>query len=318
MMGEMVALRLGKGWIHEDGFIYLYGSTLDAGRNDEHWSVVLRFAEGRWGYWTVDARLCGICGVQERNERVLLTMGIEGSVQVSDADGVHDTHVDRTVDGPNDLRHITALCPVRKDVYAIGMSRMVYRREPNSLAWTRIDDGMRLPTGTDQVAGLKALDGDGAGALLAAGLFGELWRYDGRRWRQLDSPTNMKLEAVRWVLPELVFVAGARGLLLCGPPEAPRVVEPSSTQDTFWSMQWFQNRLYLATGKGTLHVLVDGELVQLDPFPGSPITTGSLHVGAGLLMSVGSRDVLLFDGRDWRRLSPPAGWLDCPFDWTAD
>jgi hypothetical protein len=317
-VAETVAFRLSKGCIHDGGPIYLYGTTREANENDEYWSIVLRLADSEWGYWALDTRLCGICTLEEEGERVVLCVGINGTMQISDAEGVHDVLIDNSEDGPNDLRHITAVRQIGQEVFAIGMSRMVYRRSPRSLLWYRMDDGIRLPTGTSRIAGLKAIDGDGRGRYLAAGLFGEMWLYEDARWNQLDSPTNVKLEAVRWVRDDLVFVAGARGTLLYGPPRTLKLIDDAEVRDTFWSIEWFRGQLYLATGTGSIYVLAGNGLKRVEPIAGVTITTGYLHAAGGHLLSVGARDALLFDGMTWRCLTRPADGSGVPFDWTAD
>lgn len=316
VVAEKVPIRLGKGWIHNAQTLYFYGTTREANDNDERWSIALRWANGEWGHWIIEHRVCGICTLQELGDRVVLTSAIDGTVEISDAKGDHETVVDITDDAPNDLRNITAMRVIGEDVFAIGMSRMVYRRPPGSLTWYRMDHGMRLRTGTSQIAGLRAIDGDRRGRFLAVGLFGEIWLFEKQRWWQLDSPTNIKLEAVKWVSPDLVFIAGASGTLLYGSPHKLKLIEDLGIRDTFWSIEWFQDKLYLATGKGAIYALDDDRLRRQDPAPGREITTSYLHAADGHLLSVGPRDALLFNGSVWRAMSPQDEGAEFPFDWT--
>jgi hypothetical protein len=315
-VGEKLAFRLGKGWIHDAETIYLYGTTREANDRDEGWSIGLRRAGGEWGYWMIDHRVCGICTLREIGGRVVISAGMDGSMQISDADGMHDTVVDASDDAPNDLRNITAIRTIGEDVFAIGMSRMVYRRSRGSLNWSRMDDGMRLRTGTSQLAGIKAIDGDGHGRFLAAGFFGEIWLFENEKWQQIDSPTNVKLEAIRWVNDDLVFIAGASGILLYGPPNELKLIQEAEAADTFWSIEWFRAKLYLATGKGTLYVFDGNRFQRQDLRLPRGFTTGNLHAADGLLLSVGSRDAVLFDGTTWRPLVPHEEGAEFPFDWT--
>lgn len=315
-MSDAVDFLLGKGWIHDAETIYLYGATEEANDQDERWSVCLRRSAGDWGFWISEFRVCGLCTLVERGERVVLTCGQDGTVTVSDANGVHDAVVDPGDDSPNDLRHLSFVRPIGADVLAIGMSRMVYRRTSGSMRWSRLDDGMRLRRGTSEVAGLRSIDGDGHGRYLAVGLYGEIWQFEDSRWRQLDSPTNVKLESVKWVDDDHVYIAGAAGTLLGGAPHALKLFQDPEMKDTIWSIEWFRDRLYLATNKGAIYVL-DGERLQrLELVPGA--TTGWLHAAAGLLLSVGSRHAMLFDGIAWTVLSPQLDSSDVPFVWSPD
>jgi len=316
-MTNRVPFVLGKGWVHDERLVYFYGSTDEANRQDEWASIVLRQLGGAWGYWTVDTRLCGLCTVRSGNDRRVICVGIDGTVLHSDRDGDHVGTIDASEDGPNNLRHIVAIRVVGEQVYAVGMSRMVYRLGPEARQWSRIDDGIRVNRSSPLIAGLRAIDGDGRGRLLAAGLSGEIWLHDDRSgWRQVESPTNMKLEAVRWVREDLVYVAGGGGVVLYGPPEALRILEQTSVRDTFWSIEWFEERLYLATAKGAVYCLGTDGLERQRFDVDRHVTTGYLHASAGRLISVGAHDVLTHDGTRWQELPPPTRTSTVPFDWT--
>jgi len=313
-MVDKVAFRLGKGWIHDAGTIYFYGTTREANEKDERWSIGLRWSNGSWGYWVIDAIVCGLCTLMEHESRIVVAAGMDGTMLISDAEGLHEMAIDDTEDAPNDLRNITAMRAVGEIVFAVGMSRMVYQRSPGSLTWSRIDHGMRLRRGTGEIAGFRAIDGSGCGdgRLLAAGLFGEIWLFENRLWRKLDSPTNVKLEAVRWV-GDVVFIAGAAGVILYGQPDALRIFQDPGVKETFWSIEWFQGRLYLATNKGIIYVFEEDRILPLAQSPS--MSTGWLHSADGRLLSVGVRDAWIFDGNSWVELPPPGADSEIPFDW---
>src|SRR5687767_4473374 len=136
---------LGKGWVHSCNLIYLYGVTRAANEADERESVVLRWKQGEWGLWQVGTRLCSVCSATHAGERTIITVGIDGYVEISDERGVHSEAIDDSDQGPNDLRHITSARPIGPHIVAVGMSRMVYRREVRGGGWSSIDAGARVP-----------------------------------------------------------------------------------------------------------------------------------------------------------------------------
>ena len=195
------------------------------------------------------------------------------------------------------------------------MSRMVYSRAMESSEWLRIDDGARVASGSAEIAGFKSIDGDGLGRYIAVGFYGDLWLYDERRWRRLTSPTNAKLECVRWVSESRAYIAGGGGILLRGQPDALEIVEQSSTKQTFWSMEWYDDHLYLATRDGSLWRLHDDDIVPVQLSSERAVTTGWLHANDGVLLSVGEHDLLVFDGHAWRSIDQPPLGADWPFEW---
>jgi hypothetical protein len=309
-----IPFLLGKGFIHDKGSIYFYGSTVAANARDEWQSLILQWSAGSWSCSLIETRLCGICAPAALGD-VMVAVGLDGAFVVSKATGMHGDHVDPTPEGPSNLRQITALRAVGAEVFAVGMARMVYRLEPGSIRWRSIASGMVLPFGTGEVAGFKALDRDDRGRLAAVGFFGEIWLYENGRWRELDSPTNVKLEAVRWKEGEL-FIAGGSGTILYGEPDRLQVYDSTEIRDTIWSAEWFQDRLFLATGRGSVYSLGEGKL-RKEELPGKGlISTGHLHAADGILLSVGAHDALIYDGAVWTVLDPPTGESTPPLDWT--
>lgn len=305
---------LGRGWVHSRDLIYLYGMTRAANEADEFEMVVLRWEQGEWGLWQVGTRLCSVCTAMNADDRVILTVGIDGYVEMSDDSGVAAGLIDDSANGPNSLRHITFARPIGSHFVAVGMSRMVYRSDVRGGGWRAIDADVRGPRSASEVSGFKAIDGDGQGRYLAVGLFGEVWLYENSRWRRIDSPTNVKLEAVRWI-GDQVYIAGGGGIVLRGQPDALEVVTHTATKDTIWSVEYFDGAVYLATSRDSVWKLAGDDLEPVVLAENRRVTTGWLHANDGLLMSVGDHDVMLFDGKAWTPLEQPAADSDWPLRW---
>lgn len=187
---------------------------------------------------------------------------------------------------------------IGKRTYAAGMDRQVYRRDGENL-WVCLDQEIRPDPG--EVKGFEAIDGYGDDEICAAGWDGELWRFDGKRWKELSSPTNQLLTSLLCAGNGLVHAAGRRGLLLKGRGDAWQVVEPDLTED-IWDMAWFEGRLYVSTYQG-VYVLQDERLVPVDFGSGRPTSFHHLSEADGILWSIGAKDIFAFDGHDWSRLA---------------
>jgi hypothetical protein len=300
----------GKGWVHSADLMYFYGATSEMNEADEFESVVLRRQGNEWGLWQVATRLCSVVTADNRGERVVVCTGIDGYVEI----GERPEAIDNAEDGPNELRHITFVRPFGQRILAVGMSRMVYERDVAAGPWRRMDDGIRIPRQSLEIDGLKSIDGDGRGNYVAVGLRGGIWIYRNGRWHSIASPTNVKLESVRWI-DDVIYAAGGGGLLFRGRPDALELVEQTATDETFWSIESYRHELYLATRSNSLWRLVGDDLVPVELPRTPPVTTGWLHANDGVLLSVGERDLALYDGEAWRRLKPPPEDVAWPFEW---
>jgi len=303
----------GKGWVHSRDLIYFYGATRAMNDADEFESVVLRWSAGTWGLWQVATRLCSVVTATQAGSRIVLCTGIDGYVEVSESGNVRVEAIDDTDDGPDRLRHITFVRPVGHHIFALGMSRMVYARSLGG-GWRRMDDGVRIPRQSPEIDGLKAIDGNENGELVVVGLRGGVWTRKDGPWRSVDSPTNLKLETVQW-MSDTYYVGGGGGLLLKGESDSLKIVQHTAGSETFWSMAKYRGELFISTRRKSLWKLVGDDLEPVKLPGGANTTTGWLHANDDVLLSVGERDVLVYDGTQWTSLDPPPAEVAWPFEW---
>jgi hypothetical protein len=302
----------GKGWIHEPGRIYLCGAPESANERDEWLTAGIRWLNGSWGLWPVETRAISICTIIEQGERVVICAGNDGHVDVSDVDGAHVETIDPSDDGPNRLRHITAVRPVGNELIAVGMQRMAYRRDLGSKRWLSFDEGMRVPRSSPEITGLKDCDGSSGGNLLAVGFYGEIWRFAESKWTRLDSPIKVKLTSVRCVDGQTAYVAAGAGILRVEGNSPALFAALDEAYATIRSLEWYRNELYAATNSGIFR-LRNRRFEPVELGHNHPVTTGWLHSNADMLLSVGERDVWLFDGQAWQELRMPGHDSDWPF-----
>lgn len=182
-------------------------------------------------------------------------------------------------------------------VYAVGMKRQVYRRIAEN-NWTPIDDTVYSPG--QNVVGFESLDGFNEEDLYAVGWEGEIWHFDGASWSQIDSPTNLILLDVCCAGDNNVYISGQMGLLIAGRGNKWKIID-TQFKENIWSMVWFQDSLYLSAYSG-IYRLHDNQIERINFKGDIPATFYHLAAGDGLLVSIGGKDVMGFDGNAWFRI----------------
>jgi hypothetical protein len=179
-------------------------------------------------------------------------------------------------------------------VYACGMLRQVYRRG-GERKWTDIS----APE-SDEEVGFESIDGFNEKEIYAVGWQGEIWEFDGKKWKDRNSPTNVILTAVCCAGDDNVYVAGQQGVMLRGRHAEWDLIEWEEEVDVdLWDLCWFQDKLYVASNTD-LYTLEGNALVSVDFGEIETPTCFSLTTAEGVLWSIGKDDVASFDGTTWR------------------
>lgn len=177
-----------------------------------------------------------------------------------------------------------------------GMLRQVFQRV-GERKWK--DISAPFPK-ADEKVGFEAIDGYSLSELYAVGWNGEIWEYDGSNWTNRNSSTNMILTSVCCARDDLVYVGGQQGVFIKGRKDAWEIIE---WEDGFnfdiWDLCWFNDKLYVAT-MSNLYTLEGNQLVDVDFGEIEVSTFYSLTEAEGIMWSIGSEDVLSFDGKVWQ------------------
>lgn len=197
------------------------------------------------------------------------------------------------VDRKERFGDIRSLASIRGTGYAVGHGGIVYRLDESG--WTCVD--VDLP----EVFDIECIDGFDAGNMTAVGLRGQLWTSDGKRWLERSSGTNAMLTSVCCAKSGLTYAAGRGGVLLAGGGDVWETVQ-HDVEETIWDLAWFQDYLYASTHTGVFRLEVGRGLRPVDFGEVTPATTYQLSAAPGVLWSIGSRDIVSFDGTNWTQV----------------
>lgn len=286
---------------------YVAGVAIPLEEQDVHHAILFEELAPGWERWSFEHRLAGIASYHAHGIDKLITVGIDGFVESVDADGADEERivVAEGETGPSRLCPLRCVRIVGDHVYVAGNARQVFRRSLYEHDWARWDLGCVIPRTRMEVGSFHAIDGNTDGWLVAGGLGGEIWSFEQGVWRQLDSPTNIRLEAVRVLGDRRFIAAGALGTIITGDDRRLQVLEQDVTEETFSSIEVAFGNTYLCTDQGNLFQLTsDGQLAPVDTGLGQSPGGGNLSYADGRLVLCCDLQVRVFDSNQWSALDP--------------
>lgn len=226
----------------------------------------------------------------------LLVMYSSGRVDVFRG----DTSSFETIASLQQLRPLRDLRAVGESTFAVGMSRQVYRRSRGGV-WAPYDGGVRhQPSSFLDVRGFNSIHGLDERDMFAVGFEGEIWRCREGKWTPVDSPTNVMLNVVEVVSPDVAYACGLMGTLLRGQGDAWRPIDHDATEESFVAMAFFHGQLYLSDGNTVFLLKEDESLAPVDFGEGQSREVGHLHAAHGALWAFGPRLMMrTTDGANW-------------------
>lgn len=190
---------------------------------------------------------------------------------------------------------------------AVGPRRKVFVRESPD-KWQQLDAGL-FPQG-DQTnhdsSGFSDIDGFSDSELYACGGRGDLWRFDGHLWIQIEIPTNDKLWRLCCASDGLVHVITLGGQILMGRDQNWNVVSQDLTDQSFESIVVFNDKVLISTQSALFEMA--GNVVQPASLGSMPPMQSRSFLAArdGILVVAGSRDACSYDGTQWSVIIPSA------------
>lgn len=292
---------IGTGTVRYSDLGYLI-TTNDAAISEGHTgSLLFTLDRETWGAGTVEWLACSgtVCHVPA--ERYLV-LGTDGSVRASGGGAVKEEApiancgVDPRKRGP--LREIRGIAKGR--AYAVGTCRQAYVRDGEG-QWKCIDQSAQVGDVPITDTSFESIDGFDEQEIYTVGWEGEIWQYDGARFTQRTSPTNLALYKVRCADDGYVYACGQLGTLLRGRNDQWEIIEHDSSREDLWGMEFFKDQLYVASTH-FVYRLENGKLKPVDFGDDLPETCYHLSAADGIMWSIGAKDLMEFDGSAWKRI----------------
>lgn len=250
--------------------------------------------------WTVPYVLHAACAIN-RPAVGIVAIGPPDRFVVFNAQGLREGRVYKQCTPPTVRKMegaLTGLGTIDERAWVVGLDGIAWRLDSDD-QWTTFEDAQT----TDQ----KWTCVSGAGVPVVAGPGGAVFSI-GRKWKRLPdaplaTPVAMSFDASgRCTLagqdaegaPSVCVLERGRWKTLAWAEEE----RPAALSD----VTWFKGQLYVSGSEGLLQLEKD-RLAILPLTRG--VSTGKLASGAEL-WSIGERDVLRFDGRDWKTITFPA------------
>src|SRR5208282_1277159 len=284
----------------DTAFIWGVLKSLDEARIAH--TFVVRWSGGTCKPYMIQRGVTSQCVVDAGYWQVF-SLSPEGTVHIATPGRDYTEYIDQCEAGPSALRWMLDIAAIGQSVFAAGMARMFYQRvAPNQ--WVRANQGAE-PTDEENVeSGFRSISGFGD-VIVGVGFHGEIWERIGSIWRPRDSPTNVTLHCVRFTDDHRAFACGAGGVILKMDSGNWSIVEQDLTSDDFWSIQAFYDYIYFASRTSVYRLNKIDVLEEVDMGLAEISTAGHLHARDGLMWSVGSSDLVTFNGQTWTPVVPP-------------
>ena len=271
-------------------------SSID-GVDDPH-TEIAQWDNGKLDSFRIDWEAHSACVCQHPSEQ-LIAVGETGRILVVGQGEISEELLPRPEEyfEDNPIREVRAINGV---AYVTGLGRDVYRRDDVN-RWTQLGPGLDV---REDIAGFESIHGYSHVELYAAGWAGELWRYNGTFWSEINSPTNVVLTRVLCTGDGQVYACGQAGVLLRGRSDRWKTTAQSTTTADLWDLEYFRQKLFVTTMQ-FLYTLSEDEYLELVDFGGEiPTTCHHLSAADGVMWSIGEKDIVVFDGSTWYPLIP--------------
>jgi len=295
-----------KGAIFETGAILVLAFSKELDEKNVDHSLVAWWKDGGWVLSSQeDLTLTSICRGRGQYSSQTLFAGIYGEILIGTPSGMRRERLAVGKNAPNRLRTIHEVRAVGEHFIAVGMRRQVFWRHMGNSSWDKIDDGVFVSDESTDIAGFISVDGFNENEVYAVGHNGEIWIFDGNKWSQIESPTNLILNCVRCMHDGTVLICGDGGVILRGRRNIWTPLNQEITRRAITSLAGLGEEVFFVTEHGSVLALNNNSITSIEIEKGRRVTTGFLNSNNKSLLSVGQEDIYLYDGMKWQRLADP-------------
>jgi hypothetical protein len=219
-----------------------------------------------------------------------------------DLKGVHSRQL-QAANAPRDaflLRGgISKLRTIAGRVWGVGGGRTVIDRVGKN-NWN-YHTSLPKPTSFLDPDGFEDIDGFAEDDIYAVGGDGDVWHFDGKKWRQVSFPSNMQLESICCAGDGHVYIGAESGSVFKGRGNTWKLIERGNMALPFRDMVWFQDAVWCTSDYGLWNIRKDSVLPADVPST-VKVCAGNLSVGDGVMLLAGVYGAAIHDGTAWRRM----------------
>jgi hypothetical protein len=271
------------------------GSKLDASR------MLLLMSESEWMSHDVRSRIVSVHADPAIPE--FFALGRDGFVSIATKVDIKEERIVEAGTGGTKAGYVSQIKVIGGEAYVCGDLHQVYKR--TNSGWIRIDEQIRVNNLLAVGQGLNSIDGTGPDDIYTVGDRGLIFHYDGKSWKELNSPTNCSLEQVTCVSRDVVYICGSKGILLRGRLDEWEIIHLGDLgDDDLWDLEWFGNKLYVSTATRVL-VITDDQVAQAMLGPERPVQGHHLTSSSSSLWAIAVNQLYQFDGVTWSAVQCP-------------
>ena len=183
-------------------------------------------------------------------------------------------------------------------LYACQGNRGVIKRLGKN-QWQHWHDEIPDPFEVDNA--FDDIDGFNESDIYCVGLKGDVWHYDGKRWSQIEFPTNIDLETVCCAGDGFVYISGDGGTTFKGRGTQWKRIHKGEMSLPFTDMVWYGDRVWATSDYGVWHIH-DDKVARADLPDGINAYAGHLSVGDGVLMIAGYGGAAFLRDGHWTKI----------------
>lgn len=272
-----------------------------------------------WFHWLgIRVNLIGMCLEDAESDDILHFMDEEGfysqasnSEKLSTWKKINDAGV--YSESAKNYGYLHRLRILNGDLYAVGHSGQIYKKQKNELKWNHFDKGiLQKPIAqkspTEMLINLRdiaGIDGD----LYCCGRYSNLFHFSKNKWERINiSSFYGDLSEILYKSSNDVYICGYNGALLHGNKESGFLnICPEHINDNFISIAEYKGDIYLACDNNKLYQCEynGGNFKEINILNRDDISFNSLVSTGEILWSIGFREVIYFNGDEWIAIPNP-------------
>jgi hypothetical protein len=223
-----------------------------------------------------------------------------------DRDG-EESDLPQTTEGSKLAVVPTQVLRIGQSLYSVARPRRMYKRLGID-QWQDLTVNLKLPKDVDKPGNgskymWKSADGFSETDIYAVGGWGDVFHFDGKKWKQLAFPSNELLVNVCCAGDGNVYIGGNMGSLYVGRENTWTKLGGSSFSVPWKDIAWFAGRLWCGSDYGLWEL--DGKKLSRSKAPADVLlTSGAIDISPDgqHMLTAGPDGASLYDGKEWQVL----------------